>query len=321
MRILLTGGAGFIGSHLGGRLLERGDELIVLDNFNDFYDPAIKFKNLEQVREKGEFTLCREDLLNQRAVAAVFEDYRPEAVIHLAAYAGVRPSMANPVLYAQVNVMGTIHLLEQARRHPVHHFLFGSSSSVYGVSSRVPFREDDPAATPISPYAATKRAGELVCAVYHHNYGFPVTCLRFFTVYGPRQRPEMAIHKFTTQISQGEEIPVYHQGKSLRDYTYIDDIVEGVVAALERPSGFEIFNLGNSRTVALLDLIGLIEQALEKKARIRLLPAQPGDVPVTCADISRAREKLGFSPRTPIEEGIPKFVEWFQTLRLTGFHR
>lgn len=318
MKVLLTGGAGFIGSQVAERLLERGEDLILLDNFNDFYDPRIKLANVERIRRKGDFVLCREDLRDREALATIFERHRPEAVIHLAAYAGVRPSLENPSLYADVNVTGTLHLLEEVRRHPVRHFLFGSSSSVYGVNSKLPFHEDDPVDRPISPYAATKRAGELLCSVYHYNHRFPVTCLRLFTVYGPRQRPEMAIHKFTRQISRGEEIAVYHEGKSRRDYTYIDDIVCGVVAALDRPSGFDIINLGNSRTVILLDLIALLEKALQREARLRMLPPQPGDVPVTYADISRARAKLGFDPQTPIEEGIPRFVEWFLKEPVTG---
>ena len=315
MRVLLTGGAGFIGSHLAERLLERGDELIILDDFNDFYDPRIKFSNLEEVRKKGNFTLYQQDLLEPEALEKIFPKHRPEAIIHLAARAGVRPSLRDPALYARVNVTGTIHLLEHARQQGIGHFIFGSSSSVYGVSSKVPFHEEDPVDRPVSPYAASKRAGELLCSAYHHNYQLPITCLRFFTVYGPRQRPDMAIHKFTRQISRGEEIEVYHQGKSQRDYTYIDDIVQGMLAALERPSGFQIFNLGNSRTVLLTDLIGLLEKTLKKQARVRMMPAQPGDVPLTYADISRACSVLGFSPQTPIEKGVPKFVRWWEALR------
>ncbi|MEE8160248.1 MAG: NAD-dependent epimerase/dehydratase family protein [Acidobacteriota bacterium] len=311
MKILLTGGAGFIGSHLAERLLGRGETVVILDDFNSFYDPEIKIKNVQKIREKGEFILYREDLLNSKAIREIFDRHQPEAVIHLAAYAGVRPSLENPALYCEVNVTGTARLLEICKDHGVKHFIFGSSSSVYGVSSRLPFGEDDPVDQPISPYAATKRAGELLCSVYHQNYNLPVTCLRFFTVYGPRQRPEMAIHKFTRQIQRGQEIAVYHEGRSERDYTYVDDIMQGVLAALDRASGFKIFNLGNSRTVVLQELIGLIERALGKEAKIRLLPAQPGDVPVTFADISRAEEALGYSPVTSIEQGVPRFVDWY----------
>jgi UDP-glucuronate 4-epimerase len=311
MRILLTGGAGFIGSHLAERLLEQGETLVILDNFNSFYDPEIKLRNVQGIKEKGECTLYQEDLLNSRVLREIFEKHQPEAVIHLAAYAGVRPSLENPSLYCEVNVTGTSRLLEISKDHQVANFIFGSSSSVYGINSRLPFHEDDPIQHPISPYAATKRAGELLCFVYYQNYGLPVNCLRFFTVYGPRQRPEMAIHKFTRQIQREEEISVYHEGKSERDYTYVDDIVQGILAVLEKPSGFELFNLGNSRTVVLLELVRLIERALKKKAKISLLPAQPGDVPVTYADISRAKEKLGYSPSTPIEEGVTRFVDWY----------
>jgi UDP-glucuronate 4-epimerase len=236
-------------------------------------------------------------------------------IVHLAAYAGVRPSLQNPVLYSDVNVKGTIHLLELARQYEVRGFVFGSSSSVYGVNSKVPFYEDDPLNQPISPYASTKRAAELLCYNYHHNFGLPVTSLRFFTVYGPRQRPEMAIHKFTRMIHQGEEIPVYHYGESQRDYTYIDDIVEGVLAVLDNPFSWEILNLGNSRTVRLLHLIQLIERALGKSAKIRLLPAQMGDVPITYADISRAKDRINYQPTTPIEDGVAKFVEWYMGSR------
>lgn len=312
MSVLLTGGAGFIGSHLAERLLERGQELIILDNFNDFYDPRIKLGNLDEVRKKGDFVLYQKDLLDRSALGEIFRQHRPEAIIHLAAYAGVRPSLQDPALYSRVNITGTTLLLEEAKKGGVSHFIFGSSSSVYGVNSKVPFHEDDPVTNPISPYAATKRAGELLCFVYYHNHQLPITCLRLFTVYGPRQRPEMAIHQFTRRINRGEEIRVYHDGKSERDYTYIDDIVEGILAALDRPGGFEIFNLGNSRTVRLLDLIRLIEKTLGKRARMRLMPAQPGDVPITCASIERARDKLGFVPSTPVEKGVPKFVEWYK---------
>ena len=311
MRILLTGGAGFIGSHLAERFLERGDDLVILDNLDTFYDPSIKERNLEKVRAKGEFVLYRENLLDQEVLLRVFEQHRPQVVVHLAARAGVRPSLEEPELYSEVNITGTVRLLNLAQKFKVEHFIFGSSSSVYGAQSRSPFREDDPVPHPISPYAATKRAGELLAFVYSHNHALPITCLRFFTVYGPRQRPEMAIHKFTRRVWKGEEIEVYHQGKSERDYTYIDDIVQGILAALEHPSGFEIFNLGNSRTIRLLDLIHLIEQNLGRKACIRLMPAQPGDVPLTHADISRAKERLGYSPTTPIEIGISRFVDWF----------
>ena len=311
MRILLTGGAGFIGSHLAERFLERREDLVILDNLDTFYDPSIKERNLEKVRAKGEFILYRENLLDQEVLLRVFEQHRPQVVVHLAARAGVRPSLIEPELYSEVNITGTVRLLNLAQKFKVEHFVFGSSSSVYGAQSKSPFQEDDPVPHPISPYAATKRAGELLAFVYSHNHALLVSCLRFFTVYGPRQRPEMAIHSFTRKVWSGEEIEVYHRGESERDYTYVDDIVQGILAALENPSGFEIFNLGNSRTIRLLDLIHLIEQNLGRKARLRLMPAQPGDVPLTHADISRAKERLGYSPAIPIEEGISRFVDWF----------
>ena len=311
MRILLTGGAGFIGSHLAERFLERRDDLVILDNLDTFYDPSIKERNLEKVRAKGECILYRENLLDQKVLLRVFERHRPQVIVHLAARAGVRPSLNEPALYSEVNITGTVQLLDLAQKFEVEHFVFGSSSSVYGAQSRSPFQEDDPVPHPISPYAATKRAGELLAFVYSHNYALPVTCLRFFTVYGPRQRPEMAIHSFTDKVWNGDEIEVYHRGESERDYTYVDDIVQGILAALEHPAGFEIFNLGNSRTIRLLDLIHLIEEKLGRKARIRLMPAQPGDVPLTHADISRAKAQLGYSPGTPIEVGISRFVDWF----------
>jgi UDP-glucuronate 4-epimerase len=311
MKVLVTGGAGFIGSHACQHLLDRGDEIVVVDNCNDFYDPRIKARNLDRVREGGAFPFYCQDLVDIRALSEIFRAHRPSAVLHLAAYAGVRPSLENPVLYTQVNVTGTAGLLTLARQFEVENFVFASSSSVYGVNSKVPFEEADPISQPVSPYAATKRAGELLCFAHHHNYGLPVSCLRFFTVYGPRQRPEMAIHKFVRMIVNDGEIPVYHEGKSERDYTYVDDVVQGTLSALDQPKGFRIYNLGNSRTVPLMRLIELIEGALGKKARINLLPAQPGDVPITYADISRAQRELGYSPETPIEEGIPKFVEWY----------
>jgi len=318
MKVLVTGGAGFIGSHLSERLLERGAELTVLDNFNDFYSPSIKEKNIDSVRKRGGFSLWRTDLLDTDALERLFRDRRPEVIVHLAAYAGVRPSLQNPSLYSNVNVTGTIHLLEMARLFEVQNFVFGSSSSVYGVNSKVPFHEDDPLNQPISPYASTKRAAELLCYTYHHNYGLPITSLRFFTVYGPRQRPEMAIHKFTRMIHRGEEIPVYHRGESQRDYTFVDDIVKGILAVIDHPFDFETLNLGNSRTVPLMDLIHLIEQAVGRSAKIRLLPAQMGDVPITYADISRARERIQYQPTTSIEEGIAKFVDWYKAVLVQG---
>jgi UDP-glucuronate 4-epimerase len=310
--VLLTGGAGFIGSHLAERLIEDGREVIIVDNLNAFYDPRIKVRNLERVQAKGPFRLYGEDFTNQEAMRSIFDRHHPRTVIHLGAYAGVRPSLEQPVLYYQVNVMGTLFLLELIREFGVDHLVFASSSSVYGINSKVPFSEDDPLHQPISPYASTKRAGELLCYVYHHNHGIPITCLRFFTVYGPRQRPEMGMHKFIRMISHDEEIPVYHEGRSARDYTYIDDIVQGILASLDKPAGFRIFNLGNSKPVVLLDLIHKIEIIMEKKARTKLMPAQPGDVPITFADITRAREQLGYAPSVCLDEGIARMAGWYE---------
>lgn len=311
MRILLTGGAGFIGSHVAEALLRLGHDLTIVDNFNDFYPPRIKEANIESVRLAGDFDLRRADLLDLEALRDIFRECRPEAIIHLAAYAGVRPSLENPALYDRVNVTGTIHLLDLARDSGIRSFIFGSTSSVYGVNSKVPFSETDPLDTPISPYAVTKRAAELLCYTYHYNYGLPVTCLRFFTVYGPRQRPEMAIHKFTRMILEGEPIPIYHQGLSRRDYTYVDDIVQGVTSALGHRFDFEVINLGNSQTVGLLDLVRLIELNTGTEAKTQLMPAQPGDVPITYADIQKARRLLGYQPTTPIESGVSRFVDWY----------
>lgn len=315
MRILITGGAGFIGYHVARRLLGLGHAIVLVDNFNDFYDPALKRRNVEDLRAEGPVALYEADILDVAVLSGIFESMQPEAVIHLAAWAGVRPSIRNPALYAQVNVTGTVNVLELARRAGVQRFLFGSSSSVYGGSTRIPFREDDPVGRPISPYAATKRAGELLCHTYAHNFSMDITCLRFFTVYGPRQRPEMAIRKFARLILEGDEVPVFGDGQSRRDYTYVDDIVDGVVAALRPLPGYEILNLGGSRTVTLLELIALLEHAIGRKARLRFLPEEPGDMAVTYADVSRAERLLGYRPRTTIEEGIGKFVDWFLQVR------
>ncbi len=315
MRILITGGAGFIGYHVARRLLGLGHEIALVDNFNEFYDPALKRRNVEDLRAEGTAALFEADILDVAALSGAFERTQPEAVIHLAAWAGVRPSIQQPALYAQVNVTGTVNVLELARRAGVRRFLFGSSSSVYGGSTRIPFREDDPVDRPISPYAATKRAGELLCHTYARNFSMDITCLRFFTVYGPRQRPEMAIRKFARLILDGDEVPVFGDGRSRRDYTYVEDIVDGVVAALRPLPGYEIMNLGESRTVTLLELIALLEKALGRKAHLRFLPEEPGDMAVTYADISRARQLLGYQPRTAIEEGVGKFVDWFLQAR------
>jgi len=309
--VLVTGGAGFIGSHLVDRLLSAGERVTVIDNFNDFYDPAIKRENVAAHFQHGNYALAEGDIRDAAFVRRTFASQAFGQVIHLAAMAGVRPSVRNPVLYQEVNLIGTMNILEAMRDFSVPHLIFASSSSVYGNNEKVPFSESDPVDNPISPYAATKKAGELMTYTYHHLYGIKTACLRFFTVYGPRQRPEMAIHKFTERIYRGEEIEVYADGKSRRDYTYIDDIIDGVMAARTADYAHEIINLGRSDTIVLSDLIGRIEQALGRRAKVRLMPSQPGDVVQTYADITKASRLLGFNPRTSIETGIELFVDWY----------
>lgn len=312
--ILITGGAGFIGSHLVDYLLASDEWTItVVDDFNDFYKPEIKRNNVKPHLQNPKYQLVELDIRNSEALAGVFLDQNFDCVVHLAARAGVRPSLSQPELYAQTNINGTLNLLELARKFNVKQFVFGSSSSVYGINAKVPFSEDDPVRQPISPYAATKGAGELLCHTYAHLYGVRCICLRFFTVYGPRQRPDLAIHKFARLISQGKPIPVYGDGTTRRDYTYVDDIISGVVAAINYDaSDFEIINLGESRTVALKELIVLLEKELDSHASIDSVPPQPGDVPQTFADINKARRLLGYNPKMQIEEGIRQFVHWFR---------
>ncbi len=370
MQILLTGGAGFIGSHLAMRLMEDGHDVVVLDNFNNFYDPALKEANIKFLlsgaeagmghltkegtggdtiilptptissppkatinpgplpppphsmtgyppttlplsQTRGTFELKRGDILDQPLLERICTEHRFDAVIHLAAWAGVRPSLERPLLYQQVNVEGTLKLLEMCRKFEIGKIVFASSSSVYGARPRGPFREDDPVDNPISPYAATKKAGELLGYTYHHLYGISVSCLRFFTVYGPRQRPEMAIHKFARLMAQGKPIPLFGDGNSARDYTYVDDIVDGTVRALNHCRGYHLYNLGNSSTVRLNDLVLLLGSHLGISPKVEYHPSQPGDVPITYADISRARDELGYKASTPIQEGLKRFAEWF----------
>jgi UDP-glucuronate 4-epimerase len=292
------------------RLLAEGHEVAILDDFNDFYDPAIKRANISGIA--GDVAVHQVDLRDGRAVAELFRREKFELVAHLAARAGVRPSIAQPQLYYDANVTGTLHLLEAARRTGVERVIFASSSSVYGVSNAVPFSEELHLTQTISPYAATKIAGEFLCSTYSHLYQMRIVALRFFTVYGPRQRPDLAIHQFTRRIHNGQPIDQFGDGSTRRDYTYVDDIIQGVIAATryEGPL-WDIFNLGESETIELRELIAGIEQALGRKAEIRQLPEQPGDVPLTCADISKARRLLGYLPTTPLREGLPKFVDWY----------
>lgn len=311
-RVLVTGAAGFIGSHLTDALLARGDEVAGLDEFNDYYDPAIKRRNLTEALQNERFQLHEVDLCDEARLRAVFESVRPEVVVHLAARAGVRPSLQDPNLYHRVNVIGGQHILDACRDFGPSHLVFASSSSVYGGSTAVPFRETDPVMRPISPYAATKRMNELQAHVYSHIYGVKVSMLRFFTVYGPRQRPDMAIHMFTKKILEGAPLPMFGDGSTQRDYTYVDDIIDGVVRCVDRPFDYEIFNLGEHHTTSLSELIVLIEKHTGKKANIDRRPIQPGDVEITYADITLAREKLGYAPRFGMDEGIARFVQWFK---------
>lgn len=319
MNILVTGGAGFIGSHLVERLLHDGHRVEVLDDFNDFYDPHRKEGNLAYVRNR--ITVHRADIVDAPAVQQIVTAGRFDALVHLAARAGVRPSIKHPALYVQTNVMGTLNLLDAARDAKVPRFIFGSSSSVYGLCRQIPFREDVALQETISPYAATKLAGEQLCSNYAHLYGLRVVCLRFFTVFGPRQRPDLAIHQFTERILAGRPIRQFGDGSTRRDYTYVEDIVSGIVASLayEGPI-FDVFNLGGSETTSLGDLIRALEVQLDLKATIEHLPEQPGDLPLTYANISKARERLGYSPRTPLREGLAKFVAWYYDWLASGTH-
>lgn len=308
-RTLVTGGAGFIGSHLVDHLLARGDEVTVLDNFNDFYDPAIKRKNaagLEGAR------IVEGDFRDAELVERLFDEGNFDVIVHLGAMAGVRPSLLDPLHYEDVNVRGTLNLLEATRKRSGIRFVFASSSSVYGSNEDVPFREAADIHHPVSPYAATKRSGELMCFTYHHLYQIPTTCLRFFTVYGPRQRPEMAIHKFVHKIMNGEPIPFFGDGTTRRDYTYIDDIIDGVVKSIDGCEGYEIYNLGESQTTSLSELVSAIGEVCGREPILDRQPMQPGDVVITYADISKAKSKLGYAPKTLVQEGLRRFFAWYQ---------
>jgi len=313
MNFLVTGGAGFIGSHVCERLLQTGHAVWALDDLNSFYDPTLKQRNLDELKTLGKpFTFVKGDITYRPVLDRLFKGTRFDQVIHLAARAGVRPSLAEPALYQRVNVEGTVRLLEAARLAKVNKITIASSSSVYGVNAKVPFSEDDPIFSAISPYAASKLACEALGHVYHHVYGMDVVMLRFFTVYGPRQRPDLAIHKFAHLIRAGKAIPMFGDGTSARDYTYVTDIVDGVMAVSHKEFGYQIFNLGESQTVRLSYLIKLLEEALGKKAIIDHQPSQPGDVPITYANIGKARSLLGYSPGIKIEQGIALFVDWFR---------
>ena len=311
MKALITGAAGFIGSHLCERLLADGWTVVGVDNFNDFYDPQIKRRNISEYLKNKNFQLVEADIRDDEAMGKIISE-EVEIIVHLAAMAGVRPSIAQPLLYADVNINGTMSLLELAKKHEINKLIFGSSSSVYGNNEKVPFCEDDNVDFPISPYAATKKAGELICHTYHYLCGMSITCLRFFTVYGPRQRPDLAIHKFAKLIEQDEPIPVYGDGTMMRDFTYIDDIVNGIVSAMARCDSFNIYNLGESQPITVNDLIAEIEKALGKKAVREYLPPQPGDVERTYADITKSVKELGYNPSTQIQAGLANFTAWLR---------
>lgn len=312
--VVVTGGAGFIGSHVVERLLStKRFEVVVVDDFNDFYDPALKRANAARYLTHGDTALVEADLLDAPAIEGVFAEHDPDVVIHLAARAGVRPSLVDPMLYQRVNVEGTYRLLELSKQHGVEQFLFASSSSVYGARSTVPFRETDRIDRPASPYAATKIAGECACSTYSDLYGMRILCLRFFTVFGPRQRPDLAIRKFTERLLEGRSIPLFGDGSSARDYTFIDDIVDGVMRAVDYDaSQFEVINLGGESPTRLIELVEVIAETLGVEPEIEWLPNQPGDVPVTYADVTKARELLGYAPATDIRQGIARFVEWYR---------
>jgi UDP-glucuronate 4-epimerase len=320
-RVVLTGGAGFIGSHVAEALIRRGVQLWILDNLDEFYSPAWKKANLEDVRRVGSYEFSQVDICDMVSLREILERARPDVVIHLAARAGVRPSIEQPRSYEQVNVAGTLNLLEMCRQLAVSKFVFGSSSSVYGATSRVPFSENQVELRPISVYAATKLAGEMLCYTYAHLFALPVICLRFFTVYGPRQRPDLAIHKFTALIEAGKPVPIFGDGSAGRDYTWVDDIVAGVIAAVDHePQSvggvpFEVFNLGNSQPVKLAEMVELLERVTGKRAIVERNPPQLGDVPLTWADISKAGRLLGYRPATRLEDGLEKFIAWYRMVR------
>lgn len=314
MKILITGAAGFVGSHLCDALVKE-HEVVGLDNFCDFYDIKIKRNNIKDLAQFDNFQIIKADIRSKDDLEDIFSHHKFDLVIHLAAMAGVRPSIENPVLYTEVNINGTVNLLEQCNKHNIKKFIFASSSSVYGNNKKVPFSESDPVDNPISPYAATKKSGELICHTYHHLEDISMAVLRFFTVYGPRQRPDLAIHKFANKLIKNETIPVFGDGSTQRDYTFIDDIIDGILKSIEfvgNGCNYEIFNLGESQTISLSKMIKTIENSLGIKAKKEFLPLQPGDVDQTFADISKAKELLGYNPKTKFKTGVDKFVEWLK---------
>ena len=323
--ILVTGGAGFIGSHLIERLIKERYFILCLDNFNDYYNPKLKEKNISSLIENPNFRLIRGDILNVALLHKIFSgklsngksekktlNSKPTTIIHLAAMAGVRSSIVNPAIYVDVDIKGTVNLLEMAKEHNIGRFIFASSSSVYGINKKTPFSEKDPVNLQISPYATAKRAAELYCKAYHNLYGIPVSILRFFTVYGERQRPDMAIRKFTKLIMEGNPIPIFGDGDSIRDYTYIDDCIDCIARTLEKPMEFEIINIGSGKTISLKQLIKILKEVSGRKIKVKKLGEQTGDVPVTYADISKAKRLLDYKPRIPIEEGVRRFFEWYK---------
>jgi UDP-glucuronate 4-epimerase len=316
MRILVTGAAGFIGSHLCERLCARGDQVVGLDNFDAFYAREVKEANLAGLRGNARFALVEGDLRDVAVLKQAFDRAQPEVVVHLAALAGVRPSLLDPARYSDVNVTGTQRIVDAVREHGARRLVFASSSSVYGLDSQPPFKESDPCLKPVSPYASTKRSGELLLFTTHHLYALDITCLRFFTVFGPRQRPDLAIHKFARRIAAGQPIELFGDGSTSRDYTYIDDIIDGVVASIDRPAqepAYRIYNLGGSRPVALSKLVDLLAAALGKPPIVTYGLEQPGDMKRTLADVTLSRKALGYSPKVSMEEGIARFVDWLKT--------
>ncbi len=311
MKILVTGGAGFIGSHLVEALLRKGEDICVVDDFNDFYDPSLKRENVAPFLENTRFTLYETDIRDRKAITRIIHDESPDVICHLAARAGVRPSIKDPHLYEEVNCLGTLNIVEAVKDRGIKNFVFASSSSVYGLNSKVPFSEDDPISAPVSPYAVTKRAGELMLHTYAHLYGIPTTCLRFFTVYGERGRPDMAVAKFTRLIWEGRKVPIYGDGTQKRDFTYIGDILKGLVNSIYTPFRYEIINLGGSRTVEVRRLVAIIEEKLGKKADIEYLPRVKGDVPQTYASVEKAKRLLRYEPEVMLEEGVERYVKWF----------